>query len=93
MESYLKYKDAKKKISGVLHRHWGWDLGGDLGEFIRELPDPSLEIYYLTQIWLIKTNKFPCYQIYFSFDPNFSQFHIPFQLASAKSADLFKNFF
>ena len=50
MESYLKYKDAKKKISGVLHRHWGSDLGGDLGEVIRELPDPSLEIYYLTQI-------------------------------------------
>ena len=36
---------------------------------------------------------FHAIRFYFSFGPNFSQFHIPFQLASAKSAELFKNLF
>ena len=35
MESYLRYKDAKK-ISAVIHHHWGRDWGGDWAEFAKK---------------------------------------------------------
>ena len=54
MESYLKYKDAKKKFCchpSSLGLRLGWGLGRVCQKgVLKELPDPSLEIYYLTHI-------------------------------------------